>query len=72
MCLVLDAVATSDGSRASVTESLFDTRVSDGILGSFWITPTGDTTLNAVAVHRIADGKATATSTVVVPETLVR
>jgi hypothetical protein len=45
--------------------------VSNGILGSFWITPTGDTTLNAVAVHRIVDGKVTTSSTVVVPDALV-
>jgi hypothetical protein len=33
-----------------VTNKLFATRASNGILGSFWITPTGDTTLNAVAM----------------------
>jgi DNA-binding SARP family transcriptional activator/ABC-type branched-subunit amino acid transport system substrate-binding protein len=69
--VMLDAIAASDGSRASVTQSLFKTRMSNGILGSFWITPTGDTTLNAVAVHRIVDGKVTTTSTVVVPDALV-
>jgi branched-chain amino acid transport system substrate-binding protein len=69
--VMLDAIAASDGSRGSVTQSLFKTRVSSGILGSFLITPTGDTTLNAVAVHRIVDGKVTTTSTVVVPDALV-
>jgi DNA-binding SARP family transcriptional activator/ABC-type branched-subunit amino acid transport system substrate-binding protein len=69
--VMLDAIAVSDGSRASVTQALFKTRVSNGILGSFLITPTGDTTLNAVAVHRIVDGKVTTTATVVVPDALV-
>jgi DNA-binding SARP family transcriptional activator/ABC-type branched-subunit amino acid transport system substrate-binding protein len=69
--VMLDAIAVSDGSRASVTDRLFETRVSNGILGSFWITPTGDTTLNAVAVHRIVEGKVTTTSTVLVPDALV-
>lgn len=57
--------------RGADPERLFKTRVSNGILGSFWITPTGDTTLNAVAVHRIVDGKVTTTSTVLVPDALV-
>jgi branched-chain amino acid transport system substrate-binding protein len=69
--VMLDAIAASDGSRASVTQSLFKARVSNGILGSFLITPNGDTTLNAVAVHRIVDGKVATTSTVVVPDALV-
>jgi DNA-binding SARP family transcriptional activator/ABC-type branched-subunit amino acid transport system substrate-binding protein len=69
--VMLDAIAASDGSRASVTQALFKTRVSNGILGNFLITPTGDTTLNAVAVHRIVDGKVKTTSTVVVPDALV-
>jgi hypothetical protein len=69
--VMLDAIAASDGSRASVTRSLFKARVSNGILGSFIITPAGDTTLNAVAVNRIVDGNVTTTSTVVVPDALV-
>ena len=44
--------------------------MSNGILGSFLITPTGDTTLNAVAVHRIVDGKVTTMTTVDVPDAL--
>jgi SARP family transcriptional regulator, regulator of embCAB operon len=69
--VLLDAIAASDGSRASVTERLFKTRVSNGILGSFWITPTGDTTLNAVAVHQIVDGEVTTRPTVLVPDALI-
>jgi DNA-binding SARP family transcriptional activator/ABC-type branched-subunit amino acid transport system substrate-binding protein len=69
--VMLDAIARSDGSRASVTRNLFRTRVSNGILGSFWITPMGDTTLNAVAVYRISGGKVKTFETVVVPDALV-
>lgn len=69
--VMLDAIAASDGTRASATRSLFKTRVSNGILGSFLITPTGDTTLNAVTVHRIVGGKVTTISTVDVPDALV-
>jgi DNA-binding SARP family transcriptional activator/ABC-type branched-subunit amino acid transport system substrate-binding protein len=69
--VLLDAIARSDGTRASVTRNLFTTRVPSGILGSFWITPTGDTTLNAVAIYRIIDGEVTTYATVVVPDALV-
>jgi branched-chain amino acid transport system substrate-binding protein len=71
MDVLLDAIARSDGTRASVTRRLFDTRISNGILGSFWITPTGDTTLNAVTIHRVVGGKLTTYATIVVPDSLV-
>jgi branched-chain amino acid transport system substrate-binding protein len=71
MDVLLDAIARSDGTRASVTDKLFATRVSNGILGSFWITPTGDTTLNAVAMYRVTGGKVRAYATVIVPDALV-
>jgi len=71
MDVLLDAIARSDATRASVTSKLFSTRVSNGILGSFWITPTGDTTLNAVAIYRVTGGKVTTFRTVIVPDTLV-
>jgi branched-chain amino acid transport system substrate-binding protein len=71
MDVLLDAIARSDGTRASVTRRLFDTRVTNGILGSFWITPTGDTSLNAVTIHRVVGGKLTTYATIVVPDTLV-
>jgi DNA-binding SARP family transcriptional activator/ABC-type branched-subunit amino acid transport system substrate-binding protein len=69
--VMLDAIARSDGTRASVTRRLFDTRVTNGILGSFWITPAGDTSLNAITIHRVVGGKLTTYATIVVPDTLV-
>lgn len=71
MELLLEAIARSDGTRASVTRQLFNTRVTNGILGSFWITPTGDTTLNTVTIHRVVRGKLTTYATVAVPGALV-
>jgi ABC-type branched-subunit amino acid transport system substrate-binding protein len=71
MDVLLDAIARSDGTRASVTRGLFDTRITNGILGSFWITPTGDTSLNAITIHRVVGGKLTTYATIVVPDTLV-
>ena len=69
--LLLDAIARSDGSRSSVTRNLFGTRASDGIFSNFWITPTGDSTLNAVSVYRISKGELTPFQTVLVPDALV-
>jgi len=40
--VLLDAIAASDGSRASVIEKLFATKVTNGFLGSFEINENGD------------------------------
>jgi branched-chain amino acid transport system substrate-binding protein len=69
--VLLDAIARSDGTRASVTMNLFNTDISNGILGSFFITPTGDTTLNAVAIYRIIGGTVTTFANIVVPDALL-
>jgi branched-chain amino acid transport system substrate-binding protein len=69
--VLLGAIARSDGTRSSVTSNLFETQISNGILGSFGITPTGDTTLNVVAIYRIIDGKVTTFANVVVPDALL-
>jgi hypothetical protein len=55
--VVLDAVARSDGTRASVVRELFRTRVQDGIVGDFSITAAGDTTARAISAYRIAGGR---------------
>jgi branched-chain amino acid transport system substrate-binding protein len=55
--VILDAIADSDGSRAEVTENLFQARVEDGYLGDFEIDRYGDTTLTTSAVYRIEDGR---------------
>jgi branched-chain amino acid transport system substrate-binding protein len=40
--VLLDAIAASDGTRASVIQKLFETNVTDGFLGSFEINENGD------------------------------
>jgi len=50
---LLDAIARSDGTRQSVTRALLATHHQNGIVGSFTITPTGDTTTAAVTIFRI-------------------
>ena len=51
--LILDAIARSDGTRASVLEELRGAKVQDGILGDFRIDPNGDITPARLAIFRI-------------------
>jgi branched-chain amino acid transport system substrate-binding protein len=51
--LVLDAIARSDGTRASVLEELRGAKVEDGILGDFRIDRYGDITPARLAIFRI-------------------
>jgi branched-chain amino acid transport system substrate-binding protein len=55
--VLLDAIARSDGTRASVVEEIFRTRVTDGILGSFSFDPYGDIVPAPVAIFRYEGGK---------------
>jgi len=51
--LVLDAIARSDGTRASVLDELRGAKVKDGILGNFRIDRYGDITPARLAIFRI-------------------
>jgi branched-chain amino acid transport system substrate-binding protein len=51
--LVLDAIARSDGTRASVLHQLFAGDVKDGILGTFRFDPNGDIRPASIPVFRI-------------------
>jgi ABC-type branched-subunit amino acid transport system substrate-binding protein len=51
--LILDAIARSDGTRASVLEELRGAKVEDGILGDFRIDRNGDITPGRLAIFRI-------------------
>jgi branched-chain amino acid transport system substrate-binding protein len=51
--LVLDAIARSDGTRASVLEELRGARVRNGILGDFRIDRHGDITPARIAIFRV-------------------
>jgi class 3 adenylate cyclase/ABC-type branched-subunit amino acid transport system substrate-binding protein/streptogramin lyase len=70
--VLLNAIARSDGSRASVIAQLFKTRVSNGILGSFSIDANGDTTAGAVTIYRIVHGKPTVFRVITPPRGLLR
>lgn len=55
--VLLDAIARSDGTRASVVEELFATKVENGILGSFGFDRLGDIDPASVGVYRYENGK---------------
>ncbi len=52
--VVVDAIARSDGTRASVLDALFRTRVRDGLLGDFDFDARGDITESPVTILRVA------------------
>jgi len=55
--ILLDAIADSGVSRAGVTKRVLRARVEDGLLGDFEFDRHGDTTLNAIGVYRIEEGR---------------
>jgi branched-chain amino acid transport system substrate-binding protein len=62
--VLLDSIGESDGSRASVSEKLFNRDVTNGILGDFKIDENGDTTLGIVSVYQIKGQKETFVKTI--------
>jgi branched-chain amino acid transport system substrate-binding protein len=70
--VMLDAIARSDGTRASVVRELFKTRVEDGILGTFSFDRNGDTTAGAVTIFRVEKGKQRVFAVITPPARLVR
>ena len=64
---LLEAIARSDGTRASVVEELFETRLKGGTLGSFSFDRRGDITPARVAVFTIRNGAVVVDGVVRVP-----
>jgi branched-chain amino acid transport system substrate-binding protein len=62
--VLLDAIARSDGTRASVVEELFATKVENGILGSFSFDRYGDIDPAPVGIYRLQGGKVVGDSVV--------
>jgi ABC-type branched-subunit amino acid transport system substrate-binding protein len=69
--LLLDAIARSDGTRASITHELLTTRTGDSILGSFAINSEGDPVPGRVTIYRVHDGKAVVYQVITPPAELV-
>jgi branched-chain amino acid transport system substrate-binding protein len=69
--LLLDAIARSDGTRASITHELLTTRIGDSILGSFAINSEGDPVPGRVTIYRVHDGEAAIYQVITPPAALV-
>jgi branched-chain amino acid transport system substrate-binding protein len=54
--VLLDAIAASDGERASVTTQLLSTTVTNGIIGNFSFDKNGDPTYNPIMIFVVAHG----------------
>jgi branched-chain amino acid transport system substrate-binding protein len=57
--VLLAAIEKGGTDRAAVSSALFETDVTDGIIGSFQIDENGDTTLGLVSVYQIKNGEET-------------
>jgi branched-chain amino acid transport system substrate-binding protein len=55
--VLLDAIARSDGTRASVVDELLETRITRGLLGTFSFDRYGDITPAVVSVKSIRNGR---------------
>jgi len=65
--VLLDAIGRSDGTRGSVVDELFATKVVDGILGSFSFDRFGDIVPAPVGIYRFQDQKVVAEGVVRAP-----
>jgi branched-chain amino acid transport system substrate-binding protein len=70
--VLLSAIGSSDGTRASVSDKLLHTKVTNGILGNFTINSNGDTSSNPVTIYLIKGGKQTTYKTITPPQSLVQ
>jgi branched-chain amino acid transport system substrate-binding protein len=65
--VLLDAIARSDGSRASVVEEVFRTKVTNGFLGTFSFDRYGDIVPAPVGIYRFEGGEIVAEDVIRAP-----
>jgi ABC-type branched-subunit amino acid transport system substrate-binding protein len=72
MQVMLDSVKTAGGDRAKVSAALLNTKVTNGILGTFTINANGDTSSNPVTQYKlVTPGKGVPYKTITPPQSLV-
>ncbi|MGZ4211585.1 MAG: branched-chain amino acid ABC transporter substrate-binding protein [Actinomycetota bacterium] len=71
MDVMLQAVAKGGGQRAATTKGIFGLTVTNGILGTFTINSTGDTSLAPITIYRQAGKNLIPVKTLVPPANLV-
>jgi branched-chain amino acid transport system substrate-binding protein len=57
--ILIAAIEKGGTDRAAVSSALFETDITDGIVGSFQIDENGDTTLGKVSVYQVKNGEET-------------
>jgi DNA-binding SARP family transcriptional activator/ABC-type branched-subunit amino acid transport system substrate-binding protein/streptogramin lyase len=69
--VLLNAIAASNGTRASVTNHLLKATITHGILGSFAFDANGDTTAGSVTIYQIVGGKSVVRRIITPPSSLL-
>ena len=71
MDVMLQAVARGGGQRATTTKGIFGLTITNGIIGSFTINATGDTSLGTVTIYKQAGKKLNPQKTLVPSASLI-
>ena len=71
MDVMLKAVATGGGQRAQTTKNLFGLTITNGILGTFTINSSGDTSLLPITIYKQAGKALVPVKTLIVPASLI-
>ncbi len=69
--VLLDAIAASNGTRASVSSHLLGVQVRHGLIGSFRFDKHGDPTFNPIMIFRVSQGKGRFDRLIVPPAKLI-
>jgi branched-chain amino acid transport system substrate-binding protein len=70
--VLLQAIATSDGTRGDIARRLLGVKIRNGILGTFGFDSNGDASAPAVTIYRIRDGKGWQDTVIVPPAALIK
>ena len=71
MDVMLKAIAAGGGQRAATTKALFGLTITNGILGTFTINSSGDTSLLPITIYKQAGKQLVPVKTLIVPTSLI-
>jgi branched-chain amino acid transport system substrate-binding protein len=71
MLVMLQAIASGRGDRASTTKAIFGIHITNGILGNFTINATGDTDLTPITIYKQAGKNLNPVKTIVPSASLI-
>jgi branched-chain amino acid transport system substrate-binding protein len=70
--VIVQAIAKSDGSRASITKQILGVHLTNSILGNVSFNANGDVASNPVTIYKVKGGKAQTLKVIVPPKSLVK